>query len=141
MSAAEAPRDSWLYEGGAWRWVPDPVDWGDEFDVLAGYARAGYGVGAQGGEEARSLLWVGDPEGEYVELFDRPEPPQCILQVGGADGVVPEFYIAALPDALDIMARWAPLVRAAAECGTSRDEAAAELARGVAARRAARGTR
>jgi hypothetical protein len=105
----------WLYEGGAWRQIADPIDWSEGDDVRARYTEAGY---AQAAGHV-PFLEVGHPDAlgtaGYVAgltLWVRAKSPECLIDVGGTDSSSRPVYAASLPDGLDLMARWAPIVQA-----------------------------
>lgn len=107
-------RQVWLYDGGAWSLAPDPIDWQDGDDVRERYAEAGYTRKAAGLAPFLSLLAAEhvNPTGVVgLTLWYRPRrPPECLIDVQGTDDSTYALYVARFPDALDLMARWAPLV-------------------------------
>lgn len=104
----------WLYEAGAWRRAPDPITWQGGDDVHARYAEAGYAESYLP-LPFISLVYPGDAPGSVgLRLWVRAEPPECIIDVEGTSDTGHSFYVDRLPDALDLMARWAPLVTASA---------------------------
>jgi hypothetical protein len=110
--AADDEGKVWLYDGSAWSLVPDPIEWSERGgdDVFAKYAEAGYAehdgdcflaLHPPGGDDPALWLWV------------RPgKPPECLIHVDGTASSAHTVYAARLPDGLDLMARWAPIVRA-----------------------------
>ena len=65
-------------------------------------------------------LWtrIGDPGGMDVPmtltLYLRSQEPQYLMEVEGNGGSIPHVYARTLPDAMDLLAKWAPAVKAAA---------------------------
>jgi hypothetical protein len=52
--------------------------------------------------------------GAQLTLFVRHEHPQCLIEIEGQSGATRSMYAARLPDGLDLLARWSPIVSAAA---------------------------
>jgi len=110
----------WLYQDGDWRLADDPVHWNHDGadDVRAKYAEAGYSD-LHGAPAAPFLLLGLNSEentssGAQLTLFVRHEHPQCLIDIEGQSGATRPVYAARLPDGLDLLARWAAIVSAAA---------------------------
>lgn len=107
----------WLYEAGSWVEIDDPITWGKNGEIVVErYAAAGY---AQGDGAPEPFIGLEQAEGTgqagYVPglaLWVRSEPPQCLIDISGTDGTSRAIYAARLPDGLDLMARWVPIVSA-----------------------------
>jgi hypothetical protein len=107
---------TWCLVNGAWVEREDPVmavcdPCGG--DVDAAMAALGY--------EAWCQVGVGDLPSVPVSLtlYSREEPPlQFLLQLeGNAGNVVEHVFAETLPDAMELLARWAPLARAVVQGG------------------------
>ena len=117
----EASPEVWLYNAGAWHRVPDPITWQDGDDVHERYAEAGYATGP-GGSPFIDLATPGDASGSVgLTLWTRPEVPECIIDIEGPHGETRSVYVNSFPEALDLMARWAPLVTASAPIADARE--------------------
>jgi len=104
--SAERP-EVWVYrEGGMWEHAADPVPW-ESTDPDEDRRGAGYSP----------LTWLGTPGdgGGKIVLHYRPgRPPECALEVWGNHDIGVDLYVDRLPDALELLARWAPLISATA---------------------------
>jgi hypothetical protein len=112
----------WLYDAGTWRRAPDPINWESNPMVHEQYAEAGYAE--HDGGPFLSLIYPGD--GSCVvglSLWVRDESPQCIIDIEGTDDATRSVYVNRFPDALDLVARWAPLVQVTMAAGPARREA------------------
>lgn len=80
------------------------------------------------GYEAWCEVGVGDRSPVSLALYSRDAPPlQFLLQIeGNAGNVVEHVFAETLPDAMDLLARWTPIVRGAPDdvAGRTRDTAA-----------------
>ena len=90
---------------------------GSSEEVIEGLVRAGYCESGGRGGRAKEFLRLGPPpeeacRGTRLRLFVGPlsERPQCVIFVDGLDGPGRHVYAQSLPDGLDLMARWAPIV-------------------------------
>lgn len=110
------PGKVWLFDGASWQLVADPIEWSEDGgdDVHERYEAAGYAHRSGGGD----FLRLGVSEEVSVSgvpalaLWLRPgRPPECLIEVQGSDDSSVSLYAARLPDGLDLMARWAPLVQ------------------------------
>ncbi|MCL2580999.1 MAG: hypothetical protein FWE35_00915 [Streptosporangiales bacterium] len=120
--SGETTATVWLYQAGEWEPADDPIDWGDETDVLKKYADAGYNEYGPVASSTESLvagfLVMGlnsedsPGYGAQITMYVRNEFPQCLIDIEGGAGSSRAVYAARLPDGLDIMARWAPLATA-----------------------------
>jgi hypothetical protein len=116
-------REVWLYNAGTWRRTPDPINWQNGDDVHERYAEAGYAAAHTGGLPFIDLAYPGDVPGTVgLTLWTRHEPPECIIDIEGPNGSTRSVYVQNFPDALDLMARWTPLVTASAPIAEARDE-------------------
>jgi hypothetical protein len=105
------PVRAWCLVNGVWVEREDPVmavcdPYGG--DVQAAMSGLGY--------EAWCEVGVGDrpPAPVSLALYSREAPPlQFLLQIeGNAGNVVEHVFAETLPDAMDLLAKWAPIVRA-----------------------------
>jgi hypothetical protein len=112
----------WLYEGGEWTLVEDPIPWSrnGSDEVRAKYAEAGYSEALTPGDSAEPFLVVGlhseaiTGSAAQLALFVRHEHPQCLIDIEGPYGSTRTVYATRLPDGLDLMARWAAIANAGA---------------------------
>jgi hypothetical protein len=107
---------AWLYEAGKWRLTGDLITC-DGDDVLMKYAEASSTGGVRQRQRRRvpgtgTARTGGRPAGPD-ELVVRTESPQCLILIEGPAGSSWAVYAAGLPDGLDVMARWAPIITAA----------------------------
>lgn len=117
----EAAQEVWLYNAGAWRRAPDPITWQDGDDVHERYAQAGYAADLAG-LPFIDLGFPGDASGSVgLTLWTRREAPECIIDIEGRHGETRSVYVNSFPEALDLMARWAPLVTASTPIAEARD--------------------
>lgn len=113
MTDKENP-EIWLYEAGTWRRAPDPITWQGGDDVHERYAEAGY-TESYTPEPFIGLVYPGDVPGTVgLALWVRDKAPQCIIDIEGTNDVGRSVYVDRFPDALDLMAQWAPLVSVSA---------------------------
>jgi hypothetical protein len=103
---------AWCLVNGAWVECEDPVmavcdPYGG--DVRAAMAGLGYEAWCQLGAEELPAVPVS------LTLYSREAPPlQFLLQIeGNAGNVVEHVFAETLPDAMELLARWAPLARTA----------------------------
>jgi hypothetical protein len=115
----ESTAQVWLYDGETWSLAPDPIEWiGDGDDVYERYQAAGYGLRADLGGAAPFLrLGVTDEVAgsgvAALSLWVRPgKPPECLIGIDGTDDSGHAVFAARLPDGLDLLARWTPIVQA-----------------------------
>jgi hypothetical protein len=105
------PVRAWCLVNGEWVEREDPVmavcdPYGG--DVRAAMTGLGY--------EAWCEVGVGELAPVSLALYSREAPPlQFLLQLeGNAGNVVEHVFAETLPDAMELLARWAPIVRACA---------------------------
>ncbi|MFD6818854.1 hypothetical protein ACFWC5_00610 [Streptomyces sp. NPDC060085] len=93
-------RKDLLYQGGEWTKIPSPIAGEGDWDKAV--SEAGYG------EFFRS----GDPDSNYVALSVYRGPSNYLIDLSSnlSSEVV---YAATLPDAMDLLAKWMPVVSAA----------------------------
>lgn len=106
----------WLYDGGTWQQVDDPIDWGEGGGVTDFYAEYGYCD-----KDRQPAVRIAAPESDVVSatelrLWVREEHPQCVIDIEWS-GRMRSVYAARFPDGLDLMARWAPILRHGATPG------------------------
>jgi hypothetical protein len=101
---------AWCLVNGAWVEHEDPVmavcdPYGG--DVRAAMAGLGYEAWCQIGAEELPAVPVS------LTLYSREAPPlQFLLQIeGNAGNVVEHVFAETLPDAMELLARWAPIAR------------------------------
>jgi hypothetical protein len=128
------PVRAWCLVNGEWVEREDPVmavcdPYGG--DVRAAMTGLGY--------EAWCQLGVGDPPSVPVSLalYSREAPPlQFLLQLeGNAGNVVEHVFAETLPDAMELLARWAPIAGAGVPAARSRADGRAESEDGRGRRR------
>ena len=99
----------WCYGEYAWRLIDDPLHDDQTWDSIGElYTKNGYEL----------LLSHGDDTGNAtcISLWVRDAVPQCLINIyaGGRSDAIRTLYTDALPDGLDLVARWAPAIKAAA---------------------------
>jgi hypothetical protein len=127
----------WLYDAGTWQRAPDPIDWEGGDDVYERYAAAGY----SSSWDARPFIDLVYPGTSYrvgLTLWVRTEPPECIIDIEGTSEASRSVYVTRFPDALDLMARWTPLVEASESLRPAREKAYEEYIKIEAERHARR---
>ena len=105
----------WIYGAGTWRRAADPIEWRDEdSDVEEKYAQVGYAE-FRGGGAFIGLSQYGANEYASINLYVRNgQPPECLLSIEGTESAeIRTVYADTLPDGLDLLARWTPIVEAA----------------------------
>ncbi|MCI0386331.1 hypothetical protein [Streptomyces sp. CNQ085] len=89
-----------LYGGGEWTRIPSPVSGEGDWDKAV--AEAGY----------QEFFGSGDPDSNYVTIHLYRGPSNYLIDL--SSNVSSEIvYAATLPDAMDLLAKWMPVVSSA----------------------------
>jgi hypothetical protein len=105
-AVTRANPEVWLYDAGTWRHIPDPIAWQNGDDVHERYAQAGYAD-----PPFIDLTYPQSKSGGVgLKLWTRREPPECVIDIEGSQMSTCSVYVSRLPDALDLLARWSPLI-------------------------------
>lgn len=90
------------YQDGAWAPTPQHLDWADNEDFELWLKRAGY----------KEFTSVGIPDASYgIRAWAKKETPQYLIEF--TDGnICPMATAQTVADALDVIAKWAPMVTA-----------------------------
>lgn len=96
-------------------WTATAVLPADVSDVDAGLAEAGW----------RPFWTLGDPAGDLgLEVWSRPREDggdEYLLEVSNVNSVSPYLLVGGFPELMDLVARWAPALQAAAVAGLVRE--------------------
>jgi hypothetical protein len=98
------PNEMPCYKAGQWDSAPDPLaGLPDGADVVEELRRQGY----------ESCFEIGVDHGVMLQAWRRPKvAPHWLVQVTDSHSTIHEVLAEGLPDALDLLGRWAPLVTA-----------------------------
>lgn len=89
-----------LYRGGEWTRIPSPISGEGDWDKAV--SEAGY----------KEFFGSGDPESNYVTIHLYRGPSNYLIDL--SSNVSSEVvYAATLPDAMDLLAKWMPVVSSA----------------------------
>jgi hypothetical protein len=105
-----------LYAGGSWSSVVDEVGmlWdlpeNDRLDSAEVRKKAGFTSWVSFG----SLDGLSLPMSLEVYQRDNGTEPQYVIDVEGTGGNIPHVYTRTLPDVMDLLTQWAPLLQATA---------------------------
>ena len=107
------PFHAWCLVNGEWQEREDPVMAACDpqgGDVCAAMARLGFEIWCRIGEDGMP------PAPVTLALYSRERPPlQFLLQLeGNAGNVVEHVFAETLPDAMSLLASWAPVAQAGA---------------------------
>ncbi|WP_143681153.1 hypothetical protein [Streptomyces sp. 2R] len=104
LAAREGSEDSGdqylLYRGGEWTEIPSPISTEGDWDKAV--SEAGY----------QEFFGSGDPDSNYVSLRLYRGPSNYLIDL--SSNVSSEMvYAATLPDAMELLGKWMPVVSAA----------------------------
>src|SRR5215469_10431033 len=88
------------YQGGTWSQATQHLDWADDEDVEVWLKRTGY----------QEFTAIGLPDDSYgIRAWVKKEAPQYLIEF--TDGnISPMVTAQTVADALDVIAKWAPIV-------------------------------
>ncbi|MEV3925856.1 hypothetical protein [Actinomadura coerulea] len=81
--------------------------WEDGEEITAPLKRLGY-------EPFTTIGYVDMPTGVGIAVYSRIDAPRFLIEVEGANGLSEHIYAAQSHDALELLARYAPIAQAAA---------------------------
>ncbi|MFJ9748053.1 hypothetical protein [Streptomyces chartreusis] len=89
-----------LYRDGEWTRIPSPITGEADWDKAV--SEAGY----------KEFFGSGDPEANYVSIRLYRGPSNYLIDLSSYDSTE-VVYAATLPDAMDLLAKWMPVVSSA----------------------------
>lgn len=96
------------FTAGEWSSGPDLLNesWRDREDITQPLQRLGY-------EKFTTIGYVDVPLGLGIAVYSRAEEPRFLIEVEGSSGTTEHIYAGQLRDALELLAKYTPIVQAA----------------------------